>query len=75
VKARIGPATADAASGQRAVYERSTALKRQTSKQRPHLMHRAWSITCTFFRSPEMHATGQLRAHTVQPMQFSGLIS
>ena len=52
-----------------------TASNRQTSKHRPHLMQRNWSIKCASLRTPEIHVTGQFRAHTVQPTHLSGLIS
>ena len=52
-----------------------TASNRQTSKHRPHLMQRSWSIMCGSRRMPVMHVTGQLRAQTVQPTHFSASIS
>jgi hypothetical protein len=52
-----------------------TASNRQTSKQRPHLMQRDWSIKWASLRTPEMHVTGQFRAQTVQPTHFCGSIS
>jgi len=56
-------------------YTRSMAANLQTSKQFPHLMQAAWSMTWASLREPEMHSTGQLRSQMVQPMHFSALIS
>lgn len=54
---------------------RFTAANRQTSKHRPHLMQRNWSMMCGSLRTPLMQVTGQLRAQTVQPTHLSALIS
>ena len=61
--------------GSRAIRLRSTAFEAADLKHWPHLMQRSWSMTWASLRLPEMHSTGQLRAQTVQPMHFSGLIS
>ena len=43
--------------------------------QAPHLMHLAWSMTCCFLISPVIAPTGQLRAHLVQPLHLSVILS
>ena len=51
------------------------ALNGQPSMQAPHLMHLLTSMTCFCFFSPVMAPTGQLRAHLVQPLQASVMVS
>ena len=56
-----------------APYRTPTALRLQTSRQIPQRIHLSSSITWSVCSFPSMASTVQLRAQSVQPLQFSAM--
>ena len=51
------------------------ALNGHAEMHAPHLMHFFVSMTCCCLTAPVMALTGQLRAHFVQPLHASVIVS
>ncbi len=55
-------------------YLTPTASNLQTSRQMPHLMHSAGSMTCGSFFSPLIASCGHLRRQRPQPVHRSSMM-